>query len=122
MPGSATLARSAEIGPLAAASMEGAEFAHNQPLYADQLAQRGFNRGDIVIAPLFLSPGRHAGPQGDLAQIARAASARSAADGPPARLLRCHFTDLIGTHPRVVDVLADALRETLSSFQAETLA
>jgi sirohydrochlorin ferrochelatase len=117
----ATLARADEIGPLAAASMEGAEFAHNQPLFADQLAQGGFDRGDVVIAPLFLAPGRHAGPQGDLAQIARAAE-RAAAGEQRAEPLRCHFTELIGTHPRVVDVLADALRATLASFPAETLA
>ena len=104
------------IGPLAAASMEGMAHAHNHPLLADQLAAPGFNQGDVVIAPLFLSPGRHAGAQGDLAQIARAAEDRL---GAP---LRCHFAALVGTHPRAIDALAVALRETLSSLPAETLA
>lgn len=102
------------VGPLAAASMEGAEHAHNHPLLATQLAAAEFNQRDVVVAPLFLSPGRHAGPQGDLARIARAAEDRTAA-AP----LRCHFTDLVGTHPRAVDALAAALRSTLSTLPAE---
>lgn len=105
----------AAIGPLAAASMEGAEHAHNHPLLADQLAAPGFNHGHVVIAPLFLSPGRHAGPKGDLAQIALAAEDRVAS------ALHCHFTGLVGTHPRVVDALAVALTETLANIPAETL-
>jgi sirohydrochlorin ferrochelatase len=97
----------AEIGTLAAASMEGAEHAHNRPLLADALAAPGFDRGDVVVAPLFLSPGRHAGADGDLAQIARAAAER-------ATTLRVHFTALVGTHPRVVETLAAALRDALN--------
>lgn len=96
------------IGPLAAASMEGAAHAHNRPLLADQLSAPGFDRGDVVIAPLFLSAGRHAGPQGDLARIAQAVEKRASSP------LRCHFTQLVGTHPRAVDALATALRETLA--------
>ncbi len=103
------------IGALGAASMEGAAHAHNLPLLADLLAHPDFNDGDVVIAPLFLSPGRHAGPDGDLAQIARAAEA-AARTTTPTRSLHCHFTDLIGTHPRAVDALASALRATLSAL------
>ena len=106
---------SPEIGPLAAASMEGGEHAHNRPLLADALALPAFARGDVVIAPLFLSPGRHAGPNGDLARIARAASPepveRAAGRATP---LRCHFTELVGTHPAVIDTLAAALRDALT--------
>ncbi len=97
-----------EIGPLGAASMEGAEHAHNRPLLADALARPTFERGEVVIAPLFLSPGRHAGANGDLAQIARTAADR-------ATPLRCHFTALVGTHPAVLDTLAAALRDALAS-------
>lgn len=106
-----------EVGPLAATSMEGDEHAHNLPLLAEQLATPGFDRGDVVIAPLFLSPGRHAGADGDLAEIARAAEDRIGA--PP---LRCHFTELIGTHPRAIDTLASALHDTLLSLNAPTFA
>lgn len=101
-----------EIGELAAASMEGAPHAHNRPLLADQLAAPGFARGDVVVAPLFLSPGRHAGPRGDLAQIARRAARASGASQ------RCHFTGLVGTHPRTIELLAGALREALRPASA----
>lgn len=101
------------VGALVCASMEGAEYAHNRPLLCDALASGGFDRGEVVIAPLFLSPGRHAGPSGDLAQIARAAEDRVAV-AP----LRCHFTELVGTHPLVVPSLADALTQTLSTLSA----
>lgn len=88
-----------EISSLAAASMEGT----HGPLLADQLAAPGFAGGDVVVAPLFLSPGRHAGPDGDLAQIARAATTR------------VHFTELVGTHPAAIDALASALHHALVS-------
>lgn len=98
------------VGPVAAASMEGDEHPHNHPVLADQLRQPGFDRGDVVIAPLFLLPGRHAGPAGDLAEIAEAAVATAPAP------LRCHFTGLIGDHPRAADALAAALRDATSSL------
>ena len=104
------------IGPLAAASMEGAEHPHNHPLLADQLGAPGFNHGHVVIAPLFLSPGRHAGPRGDLAQIAQAAEDRVGTT------LHCHFTELVGTHPRAIETLATALNQNLATLPAENLA
>jgi len=96
-------------GPVAAASMEspaGPDFSFNQPLLAGQLRAPGWDRGDVVIAPLFLSPGRHAGADGDLARIARAAEAERPG-------LCCHFTGLVGTHPLAVEILAGALRAGL---------
>lgn len=97
------------VGPANAASMEGEAHAHNRPLLAGLLGSPGFDRGDVVIAPLFLSPGRHAGDNGDIAQIRRAAESRLSE-------LRCHVADLVGTHPRVADALAEALRTTLSQL------
>jgi hypothetical protein len=101
----------AKTGSVAAASMEGV----HGPLLADQLAVDGFNRGDVVIALLFLSPGRHAGIDGDVAQICRAAGARQPN-------LRCHLTGLIGTHPGAIAPLALALRATLANFSNPTFA
>lgn len=95
-----------EIGPLAAASMEG----EHPPLLVDQLHVRPFKRTDVVVAPLFLSPGRHAGENGDLARICRLSGSQ------------CHLTGLVGTHPRAVDALTGALRDTLSTFHAQSLA
>jgi len=89
----------AELGSavrvLGAASMEspaGPEFGFNKPLLEEALALPGFDSGDVVVAPLFLLPGRHAGKGGDLETIARVAEARVPG-------LRCHFADLVGSHP-----------------------
>jgi len=106
-----------EIAHLGAASMEGEAHAHNRPLFVELLTTPPFDRGDIVVAPLFLSPGRHAGPQGDLSQIAgtvRRSSTPSAA--------RCHFADLVGTHPLAIDTLTTALRDTLSTLHVQPFA
>jgi hypothetical protein len=102
------------VGPLAAASLEspvGPEFAHNQPLFSAQLGAPGFDRGDVVVAPLFLSPGRHAGPAGDLARIARAAENRT-----PGR--RIHFTGLVGSHPLAAEALTRGLKSALDNRAA----
>jgi sirohydrochlorin ferrochelatase len=93
-------------GPVEAASMEGS----HPPLLADLIAAEPYAGQDIVVAPLFLSPGRHAGPGGDIARICGAARARS------------HVTELVGTHPMVPDALAGALRTTLSNLQAHSFA
>ena len=100
-----------EAREVAAASMEspaGPEFGFNRPLLAERLSAGEFARGDVVIAPLFLSPGRHAGPDGDLFRIARAAEARAPG-------LRCHLAGLVGTHPLAVEILARALPAPLST-------
>lgn len=107
-----------EIRALTPASLEGAEHLHNQPLLADALCSTGFDAGDVVIAPLFLGPGRHAGPHGDLAEIAAAAEDRGVTSGGEREPLRCAFTELVGTHPYAIDALADALNQTLSTFHA----
>ena len=100
-----------EISSLAAASMEGGEHAHNLPLLAEQLRAPSFDRDHVVITLLFLSPGRHAGRDGDIAQICRQAEAATPA-------LSCHLTDLVGTHPLATTALAAVLRATLSTVHA----
>jgi sirohydrochlorin ferrochelatase len=108
--GATRLLLRAEVSRLAAASMEspdGPDFDFNRPLLADALLSPGYNSGDVVVAPLFLSPGRHAGPGGDLSRIAREAEARSPG-------LRCHFAGLVGTHPLVTEHLASSLVSALS--------
>lgn len=92
------------VGSVAAASMEG----DHPPLLGDQLRARGFAGRDVIVARLFLSPGRHAGPGGDIAQICAGSGTR------------CHLTDLVGTHPLAVQTLAAALREKLSALDAGT--
>jgi sirohydrochlorin ferrochelatase len=98
-----------EVSSVAAASMEspeGSEFDFNRPLLGEALSAPGIRSGAVVIAPLFLSPGRHAGPAGDLSRIARAAEAQRPG-------LRCHFTELVGSHPLTIEILAAALLRAL---------
>jgi sirohydrochlorin ferrochelatase len=95
-----------EIGTLAAASMEGA----HGPLLADQLNAPGFAGRNVIVAPLFLSPGRHAGANGDITRIC---------DSSPARCIR---TELVGTHPLVVEALAAALPPGQVAVHAHTFA
>ena len=93
----------AAAGPVAAASMESPEgpgYEFNRPLLAEQLQAPGF-AGPLVIAPLFLAPGRHAGPEGDLARIAGSRPVR--------------FAGLVGTHPLAAAAQARSLRALLAN-------
>jgi sirohydrochlorin ferrochelatase len=94
------------LDSLTAASMEGT----HPPLLADQLRRPAFIVRDVVVAMLFLSPGRHAGPDGDVARLCLAARSDLPERSPP----RCHLTALVGNHPTVVEVLAAALRDSLA--------
>lgn len=95
-----------------AASMErpeGDAYAFNDPLLEQALADRP--TGPVVVCQLFLAPGRHAGPDGDIAAICRVAE--TATPG-----LRIVITDPIGPHPTIIDILADRAREAMGRFQA----
>ena len=66
----------AGISALMAASMErraGPAYDFNEPLLATALRTPPFNTGEVIVALQFLSPGRHAGPDGDVTQICKAA-------------------------------------------------
>lgn len=73
---------------------EGAEYDFNEPLLEDALQQA---EGDAVILMLFLLPGRHAGPDGDVATIAK--------EHAPAGL-RWKLSPLLGTHPALPSLLS----------------
>lgn len=95
-----------EAEAVAVASMErreGAEYAFNDPLLAARLGTAPFDAGEVVVALQFLSPGRHAGPGGDVAAICAAAEEAARAAG---RELRTAMTATLADDPRVVDVLA----------------
>lgn len=88
------------------ASMErrpGDEYAFNDPLLAARLAAPELADRDVVLAMLFLSPGRHAGAGGDIDEIVAAAP-----PGGP----RVHRTPLLGEHPALIDLLARRLAGT----------
>jgi sirohydrochlorin ferrochelatase len=65
---------------------EGSEYDFNEPLLEHALQEA---KGDAVILMLFLLPGRHAGPDGDVATIAK--------EHAPAGL-RWKLSPLLGTH------------------------
>ncbi|HKJ89791.1 MAG TPA: CbiX/SirB N-terminal domain-containing protein, partial [Oceanipulchritudo sp.] len=69
---------------------------------ASKLAESGWESGEVVISMLFLSPGRHAGPEGDIAGICRDAEGRNPR-------LRTRMTGLVGDHPDIVPLLVKRL-------------
>ncbi|MGA3008271.1 MAG: CbiX/SirB N-terminal domain-containing protein [Opitutaceae bacterium] len=101
-------------GEVTVASMgrrPGPEFAFNDPLLADVLRGEAFGRGDAVVALQFLSPGRHAGPDGDIAKIC--AEAMRAKPG-----LRIALTGLVGDDERLADVLAERYTEKAEELKS----
>jgi len=94
-----------EISALTAASMErrdGEAFAFNEPLLAAALRTPPFDTGEVVVALQFLSPGRHAGPGGDVDGICAAAEAAGAG-------LITALTEPIAGDPRLAVLLAERL-------------
>lgn len=85
--------------PVHPCSMEG----DHPPRLADLLSAPGFAHREVIVAQLFLSPGRHAGPGGDIEEICHSSSAR------------CHRTALVGDHPRAAAILSSAIRRSLVS-------
>ena len=87
-----------------ACSMErrpGSEYAFNEPLL-EQLASQPEVREAraLVLAMFFLLPGRHAGVDGDVAQICDAMK------------LSCpvHRTELMAMHPKLIEILEERFR------------
>ena len=84
----------------------GPDFAFNEPLLETAVATVDPQAADgIVIALLFLSPGKHAGAGGDIATIIAEAAT------PPG--LRVEVTEVIGADPLVVDILADRVDQAV---------
>ena len=106
------------LGPtveVAAASMEcrpEPRYDFNRPLLADLLATAPWNSGEITIAMQFLLPGRHAGPDGDIAKICRAAEACRAG-------LVTRMTPLVAAHPLLLEILAERLAQAQASAPLE---
>ncbi len=81
---------------LVACSMErreGPAYAFNEPLLADAIK---CTQGEVIVLMLFLLPGRHAGPGGDVATLC----AQNAPAGVTWKL-----TPLIGENPRLTEVI-----------------
>lgn len=86
---------------------DGEEYDFNEPLLENLLAQKNEEFEEMLVAQLFLSPGRHAGQGGDLDRICS-----SFADSSPShRLVR---TDLLGAHPSVLEILLERIQRDQS--------
>lgn len=73
------------------------------PLLSQLLATSPWSESRVIVAMQFLLPGRHAGPDGDVAEICRQAEASHPK-------LRTQLTKLVAEHPLLVDILADRWR------------
>jgi len=88
--------------PFAVASMErreSPEYDFNEPMLERVLRQKAI-RGEVIIALMFLNPGRHAGPDGDIAQICQEATSVNPK-------LVCQMTEPLGNHPLIEEILAE---------------
>lgn len=104
------------VRAVCAASMErreGAAYDFNEPLLERALRLPGFDRGDVIVSLLFLAPGRHAGPGGDIARICESAAHANAG-------LRPRMTGLLGDHPELIRLLADRARDMLAGHRRTT--
>lgn len=81
----------------------GDEYNFNDPLL-ENLLKDIHSRGkkSVIIAQLFLTPGRHAGPRGDIAQICEP----FIKDG-----MKIQRTPTLGDHPLVLEILVERLKE-----------
>lgn len=97
--------------PLAEAVMErreGARYDFNGPLLERALAEHAeaAPHGVVVLAMLFISPGRHAGPGGDVVEICHAF--QQAHPG-----VRIGISPLVGEHPLLIEILRRRLAAQL---------
>lgn len=95
--------------PCSMESRDGSDYAFNQPLLKSVLENPKLASGDVIVAMLFLQPGRHAGDGGDVATIC----ANAVAHNPT---LRPHRTALIATHPNFPHLLARRINAPRLNF------
>jgi sirohydrochlorin ferrochelatase len=93
------------VAPCSMERRDRPEYDYNEPRLENLLGGEGFAE-NVIVSMLFLSPGRHAGPGGDVAEIC--ANAEMAIAGSATRM-----TDLVATHPGLIDILARRLGEVL---------
>jgi hypothetical protein len=93
-----------------ACSMErrdGDKYAFNEPLLERVMGSEGFDR-EVIVSMLFASPGRHAGPAGDVAGICEEAAKVHLE-------LVWQMTELVASHEGILDVLFSRFTEGLTS-------
>jgi hypothetical protein len=99
--------RFSTVAPCSMERREGAEYAFNEPLLEKLLGTPGFEK-EVVVGMLFASPGRHAGPGGDVAAICAEATKHHPE-------LRAFMTELVATHPGLIDLLVERFHQGLHS-------
>ena len=90
---------------------EGPNYRFNEPLVEDLLSGGRFERGLLILSLLFLFPGRHAGPGGDIEQICDRVRGRQ----PKLRIIQ---TVPLGSSPALTKILARRLIETEAMVEA----
>ena len=98
------------VGQAVMERRKGKEYDFNGELLEDWLearASEGIHR--IIVAMLFLLPGRHAGEGGDIAEICENVMSRHPG-------LEVHITALVGEHPALLDILETRLGEVLDNW------
>ncbi len=75
----------------------------SSPLLSDLLVMPPWSASHVIVAMQFLLPGRHGGPDGDVARICRQAEGAT----PD---LRTKITGLVSEHPLLVEILVDRWR------------
>ncbi len=95
----------AGVAPCSMERRPGAGYDFNEPLLENLLTTPPWNAGPVIVAQLFLLPGRHAGPGGDIARICRQAREKS----PGLRTVR---TKLVGEDPALEAILTDRFLAT----------
>jgi sirohydrochlorin ferrochelatase len=92
---------------------EGPEYAFNEPLLENVFDMPDLCSGDVVVVPLFLSAGRHAGEDGDIATILQNVRDRVGDS------VRIHMGGLVGGAPSMVPPeLVEALVGNASAGKA----
>ena len=89
---------------------EGDEYSFNEPLLEDLLMDWGKDGViEVVVTLFFLSPGRHAGPNGDLFEICERVSRQFPN-------MKIFLTDPLAEHEYVFNILKDRLDEFQNSL------
>ena len=99
------------VSAFAVASMErrdGPEYDFNEPLLGRVLRTPPFCDGRVVVSMMFLNPGRHAGPGGDVAKICDEAQQYCPH-------LRTCMTELVAEHPLLLSILRDRYKAALQA-------
>ncbi|MEM9480332.1 MAG: cobalamin biosynthesis protein CbiX [Verrucomicrobiota bacterium] len=95
------------VEPCSMERRDGEEYAFNEPLLENLLGSEGF-RGETIVSMLFASPGRHAGPGGDVAEICNEAAKETPG-------LRTFMTELVANHSGLIEILAERFQQGLDS-------